>query len=64
MSKGGSWGASLQLLLGGGMLQGEQPLDIWVANWGLFECRGHVALSLWVPRRTLMGLDGNAGGAD
>ena len=39
--------------------QGEER-----ANWGLVECRGHMALTPWVPGRTLMGSDDEVGGAN
>ena len=45
-------------------LEGELALETQVANWRLVECQGHVALSPWVPGRTLVGSDGEAGGTD
>ena len=59
-----------------GGLEGGRPLDTQVvvvseghqgeerADWGPVECQGHMALTPWVQGRTLVGSDGEAGGAN
>ena len=49
---------------GGGRLAGELPLDTRVADWGLMGMSKHIALTSWVPGRTLVGSDGEAGGTN